>query len=109
MAPGIATVTVTSAADGSKQAECTVMVSRETVLVTGVKMDKSTLSLAIGEAGTIAAAVEPANAWNTDLIWITSNASVASAINGRVTAVGGEQQKSPRSQSLTIQKERNVR
>ena len=89
VAPGIATVTVTSAADGSKQAECTVMVSRETVLVTGVKMDKSTLSLAIGEAGTIAAAVEPANAWNTDLIWITSNASVASAINGRVTAVGG--------------------
>ena len=52
-------------------------------------MDKSTLSLAIGEAGTIAAAVEPANAWNTDLIWITSNASVAFVINGRVTAVGG--------------------
>ncbi len=61
-------------------------VPRDIVKVTGVKLNKNTLTLTVGGSETLTAAVEPDNASNKEVIWESSNADVASVENGRVTA-----------------------
>lgn len=57
------------------------------VAVTGISVAPGTMQLEIGAAGIIAATVEPANASNKGVFWTTSNAAVATVVNGQVTAV----------------------
>lgn len=57
------------------------------VAVTGINLDPTTLSLAAGETGTLAATVSPAYATNQKIIWSTDNASVATVSDGIVTGV----------------------
>ena len=84
---GTATITVTTA-DGEFTADCTVTVSKNIVSVTGVSLDKETLSLTEGETGSLTARVVPDNATNQAVTWTSSNTSVATVENGVVTAVG---------------------
>ncbi len=58
------------------------------VAVTGVTVDKTTMSLAVGATGTITATVNPSNATNKSVTWSSSNTSVATVSGGTVTAVG---------------------
>ena len=55
--------------------------------VTGVSLDKSSMSLEVGGTGTLAAIVAPSNASNKNVTWSTSNATVATVSNGTVKAV----------------------
>ena len=55
--------------------------------VTGVSLDKSSMSLEVGGTGTLAATVAPSNASNKNVTWSTSNATVATVSNGTVKAV----------------------
>ncbi|WP_143758974.1 Ig-like domain-containing protein, partial [Paenibacillus odorifer] len=56
---------------------------------TGVKLDQETLELTAGEAdGLLKATIEPANATDKDVIWSSSDETVATVINGVVTPVG---------------------
>lgn len=57
-----------------------------TVAVTGVTLDKTTLTLAKGESETLTATVEPENAANKTVIWSSTDASVAAVSDGKVTA-----------------------
>lgn len=57
------------------------------VLVTGVTLDSSSLTMIVGESDTLVATVSPADADNTNVIWSSSNASVAKVENGRVSAI----------------------
>ena len=82
--PGTATITVTTE-DGNKTASCTVTVTQ---LVTGVKLDQTEMTLVVGETGTLNATVEPENASNTNVVWSSDNAEVATVDDGLVTAVG---------------------
>ena len=84
---GTATITVTTA-DGEFTADCTVTVSKNIVSVTGVSLDKETLTLEAGKSGTLTAAITPNNATNQAVTWTSSNTSVATVENGVVTAVG---------------------
>lgn len=85
VAPGTATVTATTA-DGSHTARCVVTVTRP---VTGVTLDKTTLSLFTGNTETLTAAVQPADATNRDVTWSSSDETVATVDkNGIVSAVG---------------------
>ena len=64
-------------------------VSISGIPVTGVSLDKTTLSFnAIGQSKTLTATVEPADATNKNVSWSSSNPSVAAVDNGIVTAVG---------------------
>lgn len=54
--------------------------------VTGVSLNKSNIAMAPGDTMNISATISPSNAFDKNLTWKTSNASVATVSYGRVTA-----------------------
>lgn len=58
-----------------------------TVAVTGISLDKTTLSLTVGGTSTLTATVAPVNATSTTITWTTSDATKATVSNGLITAV----------------------
>ena len=78
---GKATIT---AKCGGKTAECAVTV---TVPTGSVKLDKTALSLAVGETVQLTATVKPDDATDKNVAWTSSDESVAKVDNGKVTAV----------------------
>jgi len=88
--PGEAIIMVIAAADGTMTDSCVVTVEGRlpAVAVSGVSLDKSSLSLAVGESETLTATVSPGNATRKHVTWTTSNSSVATVSDsGTVTAV----------------------
>ena len=84
---GTADITVTTK-DGSKTAKCTVTVKDPVVAVTGIKVNKATLSLEEGKKEKLTFTVEPSNATNKAYTVTSSNTAVATVDNtGNVTAV----------------------
>jgi uncharacterized protein YjdB len=86
---GSGTITVTTQ-DGGKIAACTVTVNAgagSTVSVTGVTLDKTSISITVGSSETLTATVAPDNATNKTVTWLTSDATKAAVENGVVTAV----------------------
>jgi uncharacterized repeat protein (TIGR02543 family) len=83
--PGTATITVATA-DGNKTATCTVTVASAVVPVSGVSLNNTSLSLAVGGSGTLTATVSPGDATNKNVSWTTSNSDVATVSGGTVTA-----------------------
>ncbi|MBR0533774.1 MAG: Ig-like domain-containing protein [Bacteroidales bacterium] len=83
---GKATISVTTA-DGNKTATCEVTVTAKTIAVTGVSLDKNTLSLVEGASETLSATVAPENATNKAVSWKSSDETVATVADGKVTAV----------------------
>ncbi len=59
----------------------------ETVAVTGVTLDKTTASLAVGGTETLTPTVAPSDATNKNVTWTSSDPAVATVANGVVTAV----------------------
>ena len=58
------------------------------VSVTGVTLDKSSISILVGASETLAATVSPKDAANKKVTWKSSNAAIASVdANGKVTGV----------------------
>lgn len=58
-----------------------------TIAVTGVKLDKTSLDLTIGDSATLIATVEPGNATDNAVTWSSSDSAVATVENGKVTAL----------------------
>ena len=88
---GSATITVTTE-DGGKTATCEVKVNAKTVepevvAVTGVTLDKTSVELTEGDETTLTATVNPDNATNKTVTWKSSDSSVATVVDGKVTAV----------------------
>lgn len=83
---GTATITVTTT-DGGFTATAKVTVSADVVAVTGVTLDKTSLSLAPNESSTLKATVAPSNASNKGVTWTSSDTTVATVSStGKVTA-----------------------
>lgn len=84
---GQGTVTATTE-DGGKMAKCQVTVYAKVIAVTGIRLTESSLHLARGESRTLTASVQPVNATDNAVQWISSDNSVASVDQkGTVTAV----------------------
>jgi len=84
---GRAYVTAKALSDASGnyvRATCTVNVT--TVSVTGLTLDKESLTLRVGDQATLVAKVSPSNASNKNVQWRTSNSNIASVSGGVVTA-----------------------
>lgn len=79
------TATITAEVDG-KKATCAVTVNNEIIAVESVTLDKKTLSLKCGADLTLVATVLPAEAVVT-ATWSTSDESVATVKDGKVTVV----------------------
>ena len=61
---------------------------QQTIPVTGITLNKGTLSLAVGAEETLTATVEPAGASNKNVTWSSSDGTVATVgTDGKVTAV----------------------
>ena len=86
-AVGTGSATITAAA-GGKSASCAVTVSAANVVVTGVTLSQTSLALNPGGSATLTATVSPSNATDKSVTWSSSNPSVATVSNGKVTAVG---------------------
>ena len=87
VAAGSAVITVTTT-DGGKTATCTVTVTNPAIPVQSVSLDKTSLSLNVGENSTLLATVLPANADNKAVTWSSSNTAIATVdASGKVTAV----------------------
>ncbi len=65
----------------------TVTGGSSSVSVTGVSLNKSSLTLAVGGSETLTATVAPSNATNKNVTWSTSDKSVVKVSDGRLTAV----------------------
>ena len=79
--------TIITAQAGGKTAQCTVTVKAKVVPVTSIQLDKTTLTLTEGDEATLAATVKPDNATDKTVTWTTSDATVATVADGKVTAV----------------------
>lgn len=70
---------------GEYSASCTVTVAP--VETTGVSLDKTAVTVYIGESVELKATVSPENATNKTVLWSSLDTSVVSIYNGRVTGV----------------------
>ena len=83
---GTATITVKTD-DGNKTATCKVTVVAKEIPVTSVSLDQTAVELAEGGEVTLTATVKPDDATNKNVSWTSSNESVATVDNGKITAV----------------------
>lgn len=82
-AVGAGTATITATA-GGKTATCTVTV---TVPVTNVTLDQTALNLQVGGTADLTATVAPSDATDKAVTWSSDKESVATVVNGKVTAI----------------------
>lgn len=82
---GTATITATSTENANVKATATVTVS--TIAPTSITLSNSNVTLSVGDIEQITVKVSPTNAVST-VTWSTSDSSVATVSNGKVTAVG---------------------
>ena len=87
VAVGNAKVVATSTVDNQKSDYCEVSVAAGHVDVTGVSLDKTTLTLDEGATATLVATVAPSDASVKTVSWESNDTSVATVANGVVTAV----------------------
>lgn len=73
--------------DVDESSTAKVTINKPIVKVTGVTLNKSTMSLVATAEETLTATVAPENATNKAVTWSTSNDKVAAVVNGKVTAV----------------------
>ncbi len=84
---GTASITVTTN-DGGFSATATIIVDNSRVHVSGVSISLATATLYEGETITLNATISPVNANNTQVVWSTSDQSIATVdTDGNVTAV----------------------
>ncbi len=72
---------------GKASAVCKVTVTEKTVEVQSVTLDQLSLEMTKGEKATLIASVFPDNATDSTVSWNSSNESVATVRNGKVTAL----------------------
>ncbi|MDR1840495.1 MAG: Ig-like domain-containing protein, partial [Holophagales bacterium] len=88
VAQGAATITVRTN-DGGYTATCSVTVSpaTTTVPVTGVSLNKNTMTLTAGGTEQLTHTIQPSNATNQNVTWESNNSAIAAVNNGLVTAI----------------------
>lgn len=94
VAKGDATITV-KCNDGELAAACKVKVIEENTVIRpeGIEVTPKSMELKVGDKGTLTATVTPADAEVNDLVWETSDNTVATVAHGEVTALkAGEAQ-----------------
>jgi hypothetical protein len=71
------------------------LASGETIYVSGIALDETTLMLTVGDNKTLTATVTPATATHKTVTWTSSNTAIATVTGGVITAVGALPLNSP--------------
>jgi len=88
IAVGTAVITVTTE-DGNKSAECSVTVTAPPVMVTSITLPCTSATIAFGQKLDLSEiTILPADATNTDLVWTSSDDSIASVTNEGIVTAG---------------------
>lgn len=83
---GNATITVTSE-EGNITATCSVTVEPKTIPVTGISLNKISLTLIEGDSEILTALIEPSHSTDKKIVWKSSNNETASVDNnGKISA-----------------------
>ena len=86
VAPGIATITATTADGTNLSATCSLTIYPQVVLANSITLNQSNAEVTEGETLQLTANVLPANATNKTVTWTTSNSTIATVDdNGLVT------------------------
>jgi len=83
-AKALGTVTITALV-GDKTATCTVTIAARAV--SSISLNSNSLILTIGKDSTLTTTVLPSNATDKTVTWTTSDATKATVINGKITAI----------------------
>ena len=86
MKAGKATITVKTD-DGGNTATCEVTVNAKVYPIEEIVLDKTYAEIKVGNEITLTATIYPSNATSKTLKWTSSNTSVATVSNGKVTAL----------------------
>lgn len=86
LSAGKSKITVKSV-DGGFTASCQITVSKGTVTVIGVVLNKSALQMKVGESKKLTATVLPTDAVNKEVTWKSSDASIVKVEKGTVVGV----------------------
>ncbi len=82
---GTATITLIGAND--VKAYVNVTVKKRIIDVASVTIDKSSLSMYVGDESLLKATIKPNDATDKSLVWSSSNSNIAKVNNGKVTAL----------------------
>lgn len=80
------TTSITASA-GGKSATCAITVKKKVIAVTSVELNKTELALVESDSETLVATVKPEDATDKTVTWSSSDATVATIDNGKVTAI----------------------
>ena len=83
---GTAYITATNKASG-KSARCEVKVASKVIHVTGIALDKTSLSMTEGEEQKLTVTITPENATDKSVVWKSGNEAVATVSDGVVRAL----------------------
>lgn len=82
----VGSATVTASA-GGKNSLCNVTVSARTIAVSSITLDKTELSLNVGEEYQLKATIEPSNASDQNVKWSSVSSSIASVNEGLIKGI----------------------
>ena len=80
------TAVITAETSNGKAAVCIVTVKEPVIPVTNISLNVSSMTLEVGETGTLTATVKPDDATDKTVTWTSSNTAVATISSGIVTA-----------------------
>ena len=86
-AKGAGTATITGTAASGVTVTLVVTVSNKVIEVTAVKLNKTAATIKVGESLQLTATIEPSNATNASLQWISNNTASAIVTDGRVQGI----------------------
>ncbi len=81
---------VRNAANADSEGYVTVFDSTGLIIpvpTTGIKLNKSSLTINVGSSSTVKTTISPSNATNTSVTWSTSDSKIATVSNGKITGV----------------------
>lgn len=86
-AKGAGTATITGTAASGVTVTLVVTVSNKVIEVTAVKLNKTAATIKVGESLQLTATIEPSNATNASLQWISNNTASAIVTDGTVQGI----------------------
>lgn len=83
---GEATITITTV-DGNFSDTCIIYVVEDSINVTGISLNQNTMTAYVGDTPNLIATIQPSNATNKNIIWSSTNTSVATINDGLISAL----------------------